>query len=284
MAGRARGATTLEGHGTGHDLRVSSAVDYDDLVLRWMDHHLRGIDNGVDRESPVRIFVMGDDEWRDESAWPPPSAKPVSYYLGAAASPDASGVLSKNPPKRVSDPSSFVSDPANPVRDPHETFGPHDYAELEEATGLLVFESAPLAEDTEITGAIEAEIYLSCDCRDTDLWAKVLDVGPSGAAFNLMSPGLDVLRASLREPIRGRQLLEPGKVYRLRLEGLVTSNVFKKGHRLRILVSSSFFPHFSRNLHTGESEVISASMKVAEIRIHHDPEHPSRLVVPVVPR
>jgi putative CocE/NonD family hydrolase len=170
------------------------------------------------------------------------------------------------------------------VRDPHETFGPHDYAELEEATGLLVFESAPLAEDTEITGAIEAEIYLSCDCRDTDLWAKVLDVGPSGAAFNLMSPGLDVLRASLREPIRGRQLLEPGKVYRLRLEGLVTSNVFKKGHRLRILVSSSFFPHFSRNLHTGESEVISASMKVAEIRIHHDPEHPSRLVVPVVPR
>jgi putative CocE/NonD family hydrolase len=249
-----------------------------------MDHHLRGIDNGVEREAPVRIFVMGENAWRDEPAWPPPGAQPVTYYLRAADGPDARGALSRNPPTKVSDPSRFVSDPADPVRDPYETFGPHDYAGLDAAAGLLVFESAPLPEDTEITGAIEADIFLSCDCRDTDLWLKLLDVAPSGAAFNLMSPGLDVQRASLREPSRGRQPLEPGEVYRLRLEGLVTSNVFKKGHRLRILVSSSFFPHFSRNLHTGASEATSASMKVSEIRIHHDPEHPSRLVVPVVPR
>jgi len=141
-----------------------------------------------------------------------------------------------------------------------------------------------LPEDTEITGAIEAEIFMSCDCRDTDLWVKVLDVGEDGKAFNLMSPGLDVQRASLRDPVRGRDLLEPGEVYLLRFESLITSQLFKKGHRLRILVTSSFFPHFSRNLHTGESEAFSSNMATSEIRIHHDADHPSRLVLPVISR
>jgi putative CocE/NonD family hydrolase len=266
------------------DFGPEAAVDYDELVLGWRDRHLRGIDNGIDREAPVRIFVMGDNRWRDESAWPPPSAVPVTRYLGPSAVFGAPGVLSEAPPPAGAQPSSFRSNPNEPVRDPYEVFGPHDYSGLTRSADILVFETEPFAEDTEITGAISAEMFVSCDCPDLDLWVKVLDVGPDGKAFNLMSPGSDVRRASLRDPGRGRELLEPGEVYLLRLENLVTSQVFATGHRLRILVTGSFFPHFSRNLHTGDSEAFSSSMATAEVQIHHDPDHPSRLVLPVIPR
>jgi putative CocE/NonD family hydrolase len=266
------------------DFGPEAAVDYDDLVLRWMDHYLRGLDNGLDLEAPVRIFIMGDNRWRDEPAWPPPAAVPTIRFLSQSAVPGAPGVLSEAPPPQRSDPSTFRSDPAQPTRDPYQVFGPHDYSRLADSTGVLVFDTEPFAEDTEITGAITAEIFMSCDCRDTDLWLKVLDVAPDGTAFNLMSPGLDVQRASLRDPSRGRTLLEPGEIYSLRFENLITSEVFMAGHRLRILVTSSFFPDFSRNLHTGESEAFSSEMATAEIRIHHDAEHPSRLVLPVIPR
>jgi len=266
------------------DFGPDAAVDYDDMVLRWMDRYLRSIDNGVDRETPVKIFVMGENRWRNEPAWPPPSIVPETRYLKPSAAPGALGVLSKTPPSAGSEPSTFRSDPARPIRDPYEVFGPHDYGSLTESPGVLAFETEPFTRDAEITGAILAEIFISCDCRDTDLWVKVLDVGEDGTAFNLMSPGLDVQRASFRDPSRGRELLEPGEIYSLRFENLLTSKVFLAGHRLRILVTSSFFPHFSRNLHTGESEAFSSAMATAEIRIHHDADPPSRLVLPVIPR
>jgi len=266
------------------DFGPEAAVDYDELILGWMDHHLRGIDNGVDREAPVRIFVMGENRWRDEPAWPPPSAVPVTRYLSPSAVPGAPGVLSEAPPSAGSEPSTFRSDPAQPTRDPYHVFGPHDYSGLTQSAGVLAFETEPFAEDTEIAGAISAEMFISCDCPDIDLWVKVLDVGPGGEAFNLMSPGSDVQRASLRDPNRGRELLEPGEIYLLELDNLITSQVFSAGHRLRILVTGSFFPHFSRNPQTGESESFSSEMVAAEIRIHHDADHPSRLVLPVIPR
>jgi putative CocE/NonD family hydrolase len=265
------------------DFGPEAVIDYDELILSWMDHYLRGIDNGVDREAPVRIFVMGENRWRDEAAWPPPSSVAVPRYLGASAGPGAPGALSEAPPPPGGQPSSFRSDPAAPVRDPYEVFGPHDYSGFTRSAGMLVFDTEPFAEDTEITGAIAAEMFVSCDCPDFDLWVKVLDVAPDGEALNLMSPGSDVQRASLRDPSRGRELLEPGEIYPLKLDNLITSRVFKAGHRLRILVTGSFFPHFSRNLQTGESESFSSAMATAEIRVFHDAEHPSRLVLPVVP-
>ena len=146
---------------------------------------------------------------------------------------------------------------------------------------MLTFDSAPLAQDIEVTGPIAAELHVSCDCRDTDIWARLLDVAPDGSAFNLMSPGLDVLRASYREPEKGRQLLDPGSIYLLRLDKLVTSNLFERGHRIRLQVSTSFFPNFSRNLHTGLLETVSDRRQKATIRIHHDNAHQSRLVLPV---
>ena len=147
---------------------------------------------------------------------------------------------------------------------------------------MLTFDSAPLTADTEVTGPITAELHVSCDCRDTDIWARLLDVAPDGTAFNLMSPGLDVLRASYREPEKGRQLLTPGEIYALRLDKLITSNLFKAGHRIRLQVSASFFPNFSRNLHTGEMETTSGRRQKATIRVHHDTAHRSTLTLPIV--
>ncbi len=130
-------------------------------------------------------------------------------------------------------------------------------------------------------GPIRAEIYLSVDAPDTDLWVRVMDVGPNGAAYNLMSPGLDVMRASYRDG-RRRRLLEPNRIYRLDFTNLMTGNRFGKGHRIRVQLSTSFLPHFSRNLHTGELETISGRMRKAKIRIYHDRRHASRIVLPVI--
>jgi putative CocE/NonD family hydrolase len=125
-------------------------------------------------------------------------------------------------------------------------------------------------------------VFVSCDCRDLDLWVRLEDLSPDGTAYNLMSPGLDVLRASYRDLGRGRQFLEPGKIYDLDLKNLVTSNVFLKGHRIRLQISGSFYPNFSRNLQNGKSEVESAEIKKAHIRIYSDSQHPSQIVLPFV--
>jgi putative CocE/NonD family hydrolase len=179
--------------------------------------------------------------------------------------------------------SEFVSDPASPVVNPYRSSGAHDYRKLADRADVLTFDSAVLEEDTEVTGPIKVRIFVSCDCRDFDLWARLLDVSPDGTAINLMSPGLDVLRASYRDLSRGRQLLSPGKIYELKLENLITSNLFLQGHRMRLQISASFTPNFSRNLQSGKSEVNSAAMKKARIRVFHDRAHLSQVVLPVVP-
>ena len=146
---------------------------------------------------------------------------------------------------------------------------------------MLTFDSSPVTADLEVTGPIRAEMYMSCDCRDVDLWVRLIDVAPDGTAFNLMSPGLDVVRASYRKTGRGRQLLEPNHIYMIHFENLITSNVFKKDHRVRVQISGSFFPNFSRNPQTGDSERISPNMKKAQITIYSGREHPSRIILPV---
>lgn len=270
----------------------AAGIDYDELVLRWMDRYLRGRDNGVDREKPVRIFVMGENVWREEDAWPLPQTRYTPLYLAATASEGKAGGLSWAAPRQNEQASAFLSDPTNPVVDPFATSsGAHDYRELERRSDVLVFDTSPLERDLEVTGPITAEIFLSCDAPDTDLWARLIDVAPDGTAFNLMSPGLEVIRASYRNAGRGREprfyrskLLRPNRVYKLRLTNPVTSNVFEKGHRIRVQISTTFFPHFSRNLHTGELETVSSAMRKATIRIYHDRRRASRLILPVIHR
>jgi putative CocE/NonD family hydrolase len=133
-----------------------------------------------------------------------------------------------------------------------------------------------------VAGAMRAVVFASCDCRDFDLWARVYDVHPDGRFMKLMTPGQDLIRASYREPGSGRQLPEPGRIYELRLPNLLTANLFAPGHRLRVQVSATFAPHFSRNLQTGESEVTASASQPATIRIHHDARYASRIELPIV--
>jgi putative CocE/NonD family hydrolase len=270
----------------------AAAIDYDAVVLDWMDRHVRDLRTPTVIQPPVRYFVMGANRWKTASAWPPPADR--TPFALTAASPGRPGTLqlgtvpvtggqSPSPNVTGTVPSAFVSDPDNPVRNPFDAAGAHDYRALTERADVLTFDSAPLDEDTEVTGPITAELHVSCDCRDADVWARLLDVAPDGTAFNLMSPGLDVLRASYRDLQKGRQLLAPGEIYELRLDKLVTSNLFKAGHRIRLQVSASFFPNFSRNLQTGEMETTSDRRQLATIRIHHEPGHQSTLTLPLVP-
>jgi hypothetical protein len=259
----------------------TAKIDYDATVLDWMDHYLRGIDNGVDKRPPVRYYVMGADVWRESQAWPPRSS-PTSFYLGAA-SPGKPGSLSKARPSKDGF-SAFVSDPAHPVTDDFaEISGGHDYRHLAQRADLLTFDTQPLAADTEVTGPIDSHLFVSCDCRDMDVWVRLYDVTPDGAVWNEMTPGVDVQRASYRTMAQGRQLLQPGQVYAIDLKGPVTSNVFKKGHRIRIQVSGAFFPYYSRNLQSGESESVAGQTQTATIRIYHDRAHASQVVLPIVP-
>ena len=260
----------------------SAAVDYDEIILRWMDHYLKGMDNGIEKEKPVRIFVMGANTWRDEDAWPLTRATETSLYLSSSKRPDGTLALGDQPCKSCDAFAEFVSDPAHPVTDPYAEFGARDYRSFEGRKDVLLFDSAPLSSDIEVTGPISAEMFVSADVPDFDLWVRLLDVSPDGAAYNLMSPGLDVLRASYRNASERPELLEPGKIYRLKLDRLLTSNVFRKGHRIRVQVSGAFFPHFSRNLQTGRSEITSSETRRGHIHVYDDAEHASCVLVPVI--
>lgn len=277
------------------DFGANSVIDYDAMVLDWMDLHLkgRGPDCTTSPEAgkfrtpacgkPVRYYVMGPNEWRESDVWPPANARATPFYLGA--SPDKANLLSTTPFRTGPPSSTFVSDPTNPVPDEFPPYtGGHDYSALAKRKDVLVFDSEPLTEDTEVTGPITAAIFLSVDAPDTDLWVRLLDLGPDGKAINLMSPGLDVIRASYRNGGPKRELLTPGKVYKIELKNLITSNVFKKDHRIRVQISATFFPNFSRNLHTGELEMTSSARRTATIRVHHDNKHRSQIVLPLIPR
>jgi uncharacterized protein len=263
------------------DFGPAARIDYDEVVLGWMDRHLRDGKKGA--AAPVRYFVMGENRWRDASTWPPPGEGSTYYFSGGEGR--THGRLTQTPPPRTARPSTFVSDPADPVINPYYgSAGAHDYRALAERRDVLTFDSAPSTRDVEVTGSIRVRAYISCDCRDTDLWVRILDVAPDGSAYNLMSPGVEVVRASYRGLPGPRRLLVPGRVYALALDDLVTSNLFRRGHRIRAQVSTSFFPNFSRNLHTGHLETVSGRMKRATIRLHHDRDHPSQITLPIAAR
>jgi uncharacterized protein len=272
--------STAETSGGDLDFGPDAAIDYDDVVLDWMDRHVRG-DKKAPAAEPVRYFVMGANRWKTASNWPPAGRERV-YYLSAGS--HSRGALATAHPTVKASSSLFRSDPDDPVVNPYADAGAHDYQTLAERDDVLTFDSPPLTTGLEIAGPIRARMFISCDCRDTDLWVRVLDVEPAGRAYNVMSPGLDAVRASYRDLSRGRQLLEPGTIYEVRLDHLVTANVFQKGHRIRVQVSSTFFPNFSRNLHTGELETVASRRQRATIRVHHDQEHPSQISVHLADR
>ncbi len=278
------------------DFGPNSAIDYDGMILDWMDLYLKGQKpdctgnpaSGAFRKitcgDRVRYYATGPNQWRDAATWPLPGTRATDMYLIAAETSKSAGGLAPAPSKSADQTLSFVSDPKNPVPDAFPPYtGGHDYSALAGRGDVLVFDSAPLEKDLEVFGTSRAVIYLSCDQPDTDLWVRLLEVGPDGKAISLMSPGLDVIRASYRNGGPKRELLTRDKIYKIELKNLVTGNVFRKGHRIRVQISATFFPNFSRNLHTGQLEMDSAESRKATIRIHLDRKYPSHVALPVLP-
>jgi putative CocE/NonD family hydrolase len=265
--------------------------DYVGLVQNWFDHFLKGVENGITKQPKVRAYMMGTNQWRTYATWPPPEAKPVVYYLdsdGSANSLRGDGRLAtRRSGKAGSD--QFQYDPLVPVPSLggsiccfSENFqgGAFDQSHIEMRNDVLVYSTPPLQQKIEIAGPVKVSLYLSSDCKDTDLTVKLLDVDPEGKAFNLDESIQRVRwRAGWERPV----FMEPGKVYQVDIGPLVTSAAFLPGHRIRIEVSSSNFPRFERNLNTGGNNFDEAEGKVAHNVIHHSTQHPSQIVLPVLP-
>jgi putative CocE/NonD family hydrolase len=261
-----------------------------DLMLDWYDILFKGEDNKLAHEKPVELFVMGPNAWREESAWPPPAARPTIYYLhsgGRANSMAGDGTLSPS----ASGPDAvdrFTYDPANPVPTVggplccdggHLAPGAFDQRKVESRPDVLVYTTPPFDRDYEVTGPVTLDVYASSTTVDTDFTAKLVDVGPDGFARNLTE---GIVRARYRDSQETPQPLQPGNVYRFHIDLWATSNVFLAGHKLRLEVSSSNFPRFDRNLNTGQDAGQSASFVATTNAVYHDRAHPSALTIDVV--
>jgi len=262
-----------------------------DLVLRWYDWLLKGIDNGIDREKPVKYFVMGRNLWQEADTWPPANTVETRYYLhsnGSANSLSGDGLISTQLPENEKS-DRFVYDPADPVSTrggnlccdaQHFPPGPFDQRAIEARPDVLVYTTPPLPNDVEVTGQVTLDLYVSSSAIDTDFTGKLVDVAPDGLAHNVAD---GILRARYRNSPEQAEFMTPGNVYRLRVDLWSTSNVFKAGHRIRVEISSSNFPRFDRNLNTGENPGLGTRMVKATNTIYHDQEHPSAIILPVVP-
>jgi putative CocE/NonD family hydrolase len=268
--------------------------DYDALVYGWFDIWLKGQDTEqlLDTLPRVRYYTMGANEWRSAESWPPTAAQPVTYYLdsgGNANTLHGDGVLTTTPPERDR-PDRFTYDPMDPVMSYGGNVcctgnavrgGALDQREMEEREDILVYTSEPFPDGVEVTGAIDITLFVSSNVRDTDFTVKLIDVAPDGTAYNLDET---IQRARYREGYDREVFMEPGEVYEIALGPLSTSNFFAPGHRIRIEVSSSNFPRFTRNLNTGAPVWSDTEPVVANNAIHHSAEYPSVVRLPVVRR
>jgi len=265
----------------------NSMIDYDSIVLDWMDYYVRGIQNSVPDWPMVKVYQMEANsrgEWVSDATWPLTGTQTGSIYLVPAQNGQKYGALSFDQPAQPYPASSFSADPMNPVIDKDYTnFGGYDIAYISERPDVLTFDSKTLTTDLRLIGPVKAEMYLSSDSPDCDLFVKLLDVSPNGKAFNLTGPGQEGMRVSYRNKTSSRDLLDPGRIVKLNFENVRTGNVFKKGHKLRVCICASWFPIYSRNLQTGELESTSSAAQAATISIHHDLDHQSKIVIPVIP-
>lgn len=292
------------------------AADFWELRVRWFDHWLRGVDNGVDAEPAVHYFVMGGGsgrrnadgrmdhggQWKTATDWPIPGAILTPYYL------HRDGRLSTEAPSVEEDGLTYRYDPEAPVpsvggtitsgapimvggafdqREREDFFGSEaPYRPLAERDDVLVFQTEPLREDVEVTGPLVVELWISSDCPDTDFTAKLIDVYPpnedypEGFAMNLTD---GIIRCRYRDSWEDPVMMEPGRRYLVRIEAFPTSNVFKAGHRIRLDVSSSNYPHFDLNFNTGEPEGLATHARVATNTVWTDARGSSYALLPIVP-
>ena len=268
------------------------ALGLDEMHLRWYDYWLKGVDNGILDEAPVRIFVMGDDVWRDEQEWPLARAQDTKFYLhsgGKANTRHGDGSLSVGPP--ADEPTDvFLYNPADPVPtrggqlccNPYfATNGAFDQMQIEERADVLVYSTPPLERDVEVTGPVTVTLWAATSGADTDFTAKLVDVCEDGCARNLTD---GIIRARYRDSMSSPSPVEPGRAYCYTIDLWATSNVFKAGHQIRLEVSSSNFPRFDRNTNTGKLIAGDAELKPALQTVLHNAGHPSHVTLPIVPR
>ena len=265
---------------------------YAELYRRWFDHWLKGIDNGVEREPKLRIFVMGQNVWRSENEWPLARTRFTPYYLhsgGRANSVWGDGTLGAAKPS-AEPPDRYTYDPRTPVPSrggpvcctgtPDAPEGAFDQSDVESRHDVLIYSTPPLTSGLEVTGPLKVVLYVSSDARDTDFTAKLVDVAPDGQAYNVQE---GILRARYRDGFDHTVFMKPGGVYKVEIDLQATSNWFAPGHRIRVEVASSNFPRFDRNLNTGGNNYDERTWKVARNVIYHSPTYPSHIVLPVIP-
>ena len=260
-------------------------VDLIGLQKRWFDYWLNGKDNGMMREKPVSIFVMGLNRWREENDWPLKRTRPTRLYLhsnGGANSLNGDGWLSKRPPsaaEKVSD--EFDYDPDNPCPSPVNINEPDDRRPAERRDDTLVYDTEPLKRPVEVAGKVALELFASSSARDTDFAAHLVDVYPNGYAHPVAD---GIITARYRDSLEKPSLIEPGKGYRYEINLWYTSNLFRERHKIRLELSSADFPRYARNMNTGRPCGADVRFVVAHQRVLHDQAHPSNLCLPVTSR
>jgi hypothetical protein len=266
-------------------------LEYEELTYDWFDYWLKGEDNGILERLPgIQYYMMGANEWKSSSIWPPEGTEMVTFYIDSSKGANSlygDGRLSTVKPADAGS-DTFVYDPMNPVLSYGGnvcctgnaiTAGSFDQRRMEARQDILVYSTEPLDEGVEVSGPVEVTLYVSSDAKDTDFTVKLVDVDTEGRAWNLDET---IFRARYREGFDKHVFMEDSEVYEIRLSPLSTSNYFDKGHRIRVEVSSSNFPRFTRNLNTGGKNYDEVEGVVATNTIHHSADHPSRVVLPIV--
>jgi len=281
------------------DYGAQALIDWDGYVCRWFDYSLKGKANGAENDPPVYVFVMGRNRWYAEQDWPLPQTRWTKYFLyskGKANSIDGDGVLSTSSPATSgeAESDSYTYDPANPTCSPwrggHTEEGAVDTRKSSSGDDVLVYTTPPLEEEVEVTGPITAKLYAATSARDTDWMVRLCDVQPDGYSAFLAE---GVMRARHRDPKRNGSFnaeklsrIEPNQVYEYTIDfWRATGNAFAKGHRIRVEISSSYFPYYLRNLNTGADNIgLERNSVVAHQRVFHTAEYPSHVVLPVISR
>jgi putative CocE/NonD family hydrolase len=274
----------------GVDYGPSSSAPIRQLQIDWFNEWLMGKKAPYDSDPPVKVFVMGANRWREAHQWPPEEAAPRQFFLesgGRANSLSGDGELDESQASGPAD--RFVFDPASPVPtrggavccNPRVfPWGPLDQRPIESRPDVLVYTTRPLRHDLETIGPVEVVLHVATSARDTDFTAKLVDVFPDGTARNLCD---GILRLRYRHSLSQPQPAVPGEVYRITIDAGVTANVFLKGHRIRVEISSSNFPRFDRNPNTGGKVADAVKLQKASQTVYHDAQHPSALVLMVMP-
>ena len=272
---------------------AQARIDSRMLQLRWFDHYLKGVDNGVDREPPVDIFIMGDNTWRKEKEFPLARTKWTEFYIhsggkanGGAKGGMSDGTLDTLPPK-AEPADTFTYDPGKPT--PYlidarelELSLNEDYSKVHATRNdLLTYTTAPFAKAMEITGPMSATLFAATDRLDTDWNVMLLDVYPDGRVMRIQD---GVARARFREGFDKPKLLTPGTVYEYQIDMWYTGIVIPAGHRMRVTIASAAFPKYDRNLNTGGDNERETKFVAARQRVLHDAQHASRVRLPVIPR